>query len=223
MKKFLINAFRIFVSWNAAVISAIILFFAAGHHFWWSALGGVGFYLLTSFLIKRRTNRTTAAGVMKEEKAYVKQQIKEARRKINKIGMSRFKVRSITALQTISKIHTLSKKVLAMVENDASRYRSAQNFFNSYLDSTVTIVEKYTHLASQPVKSKEMYIKIRETEELMTKLSSKMENDLLGILSEDVMTLDVELKLLEQTMEETTAAKDYRTLELPKKEKEYLQ
>jgi 5-bromo-4-chloroindolyl phosphate hydrolysis protein len=152
--------------------------------------------------MKRKADKIVTSDLLKEEKDYIRSELKEADKKIKRIGRARFKVRSLVTWNQISRIYAASQKILAAVEQDPRRFRAAQSFFITTLDSAVTIIEKYIYLVRQPVRSHEMNEAIRNAEGLLRELAASTEQELLRILSDDVFDLDVEIKMLKQALEQ---------------------
>jgi 5-bromo-4-chloroindolyl phosphate hydrolysis protein len=202
MRKTLMTLWRLFVSWNIGFIGAVIAFFVFDYQFFLSFLSGTTLMVITFFYMKRKADKVIASDFLKEEKAYIRSQLKETQKKIKRIGRARFKVRSFVMWNKISRIYSNAQKILAAVEQEPRRFRAAQSFFITTLDSAVTIIEKYVYLTSQPVRNQEMNEAIRNTEKLLDELATSTEQELLRILSEDVFDLDVEVKLLKQALEQ---------------------
>jgi 5-bromo-4-chloroindolyl phosphate hydrolysis protein len=193
---------RLFVSWNIGLIGAIIVFFVFDYQFFLSFLSGTALMVITSAYMKRKADKIVTSDLLKEEKDYIRSQLKEAGKKIKRIGRARFRVRSLVTWNRISRIYVASQKILAAAEQDPRRFRAAQSFFITTLDSAVTMIEKYIYLVRQPVRSQEMNEAIRNAEELLGELAASTEQELLRILSDDVFDLDVEVKLLKQALEQ---------------------
>ncbi|RAK16599.1 5-bromo-4-chloroindolyl phosphate hydrolysis protein [Anoxybacillus vitaminiphilus] len=219
MRKALKTLWRLFVSWNIGLIGAIVVFFVFDYQFFLSFLSGTVLMVITSAYMKRKEDKIVASDLFKEEKDYIRSELKEADKKIKRMGRARFKVRSLVIWNHISRIYTASRKILDAVEQDPRRFRAAQSFFITTLDSAVTMIEKYIYLVRQPVRSQEMNEAIRNAEELLRELAASTEQELLRILSDDVFDLDVEVKLLKQALEQP---KEENVLQWQrKKEEEY--
>jgi len=200
LRKFIKKLWRIFVSWNIGLFSAIIAFFLADFEIIPSLLFGGGTMFVTYFYMKRKDNCLLRSDLAKGEKDYIREQMKIARNKISRIGKNRFKVRSLKAWSDISRVYTIANKILASVEEDPRRFRSAQNFFITKLDPAIEIIEKYIYLASQPVRNSEINEAIHNAELALKKLAHSAEREFVDILKEDIEELDIEVKLLQQEL-----------------------
>lgn len=217
MKRFFMMLWRLFVSWNVGLLVAVVTFFLFNYQFFLSFLSGTAAMVITSMYMKRRAHRIVAGHLLKEEKEYIRSQLAEARKKWKRIRRTRFNVRSLVMWQKISRIATTVEKMIRAVEQYPHKFRVAQSFFINELDLAVTIIEKYVYLVNQPVRNEEMKEALWKTERLLDELVKSAEQRLLELLSDDVFDLNVETKLLEQSLEQQ---KQSATTEWGK-EKEY--
>ncbi|SFA49762.1 5-bromo-4-chloroindolyl phosphate hydrolysis protein [Parageobacillus thermantarcticus] len=201
MKQLLKTLWRWFVSWNVGVIVAVATFFLADFHFFSSFFSGMGAMVVTSMIMKKRDGRL-AGNLLKEEKAYIRAQLGEARKKWKRMRIARFRVRSLVMWQKISRICAVVDKMIRAVEQHPHQFRLAQSFFLNELSTAVTMIEKYVYLTNQPVRNQEMKEMLWKTERLLDELAASAEQRLLEILSNDVFDLKVEAKLLEQSLEQ---------------------
>ncbi|MBB5323116.1 5-bromo-4-chloroindolyl phosphate hydrolysis protein [Anoxybacillus tepidamans] len=202
MKRLFMTLWRWFVSWNVGFVTAIIAFFLFDYQFFLSFVSGTAAMLATSVYMKRKARRIVANGLLKEEKDYIRTQLAEAWKKWKRMRRARLKVRSLVMWQKISHISATVEKMIRAVEQHPQKFRIAQSFFIHELDSAVTMIEKYVYLIHQPVRNAEMKEVLRKTEQLLDELIAAAEKRLLEILSDDVFDLQVETKLLEQSLEQ---------------------
>lgn len=214
MKKFLFSIIRIFTSWMVGIATTGIVYFSTDISFLLSLIAGVGGYYVTSTLMRRKFRKMLGSDVMKEKKIYQLKELRKARLKIYKIGKSRYKIRSVYMWQMVTKIYKTLLKMVAIAQREPERFRSVQSVFNNYLDSLITILDKYTVLSNQQVKNHDILLAIKKTEETLEEISKTLENNMLAILESDVMDLDVELTVLKQSLDKTTA--NINDLDYPK-------
>jgi 5-bromo-4-chloroindolyl phosphate hydrolysis protein len=162
----------------------------------------IGLMVVMSLLFIISSVRRHYQNPYREEIAYVRHQVKEARKQLRTIGSYRFKIRSVHMWTELSKLYKVGKSIIEMVEKEPARYKDVQPFFTNYLQSTVTVIERYMFLLSKPTKSIEVKESLHEAEDMLRGLSGKYEHLLTNALSQDKLTLDVELKVLKQAFEE---------------------
>ncbi|MBB6176474.1 5-bromo-4-chloroindolyl phosphate hydrolysis protein [Anoxybacillus tengchongensis] len=195
MKRVIRTIWRWFVSWNVGLFSALISLFAFRLPFLISFLIGGSIGIMYSFYMKK-----------KEEKHYPSKddRLKEAKKKVRTIGQSLWRVRSVAMFSKLSRLYSICQKMIEIVEKQPDRLAVAQPFFNTTLDSIVTIINKYIYLMRQPVKNDEIRQAIGEAEQALDLALTKAENQLLDMLEEDLFDLQTEVKLMKHTI---TAAK----------------
>lgn len=202
MKHLLKTLWRWFVSWNIGVVVAVVVFFLADFHILPSFLSGMGAMFVTSAIMKRRNHRITAQGILKEEKTYIRSQLDEARKQWKQMRRARYRIRSLVMWQKISRLCAMVDKMIRAVQQHPHQFRIAQSFFLNELPMAATMIDKYVYLANQPVRSQEMKEALWKTERLLDELVATAEKRLLEILSNYVFALQVETKMLEQSLEQ---------------------
>lgn len=199
MKRFMLQSFIVIVSFNFAVVGFFIAFLLTGNQLQLGILGAFAGFLFSYWALKRKLlPNNDLDKVERKEKKYVQLQIRQAKEKAKKINSSRFRVRSLFVYQTITKISKISTKIIKMVEKEPVRYRTAQNFFHQHLDSSAIITEKYVHLLNQPVRTHEVSLALRETEDALKQLERNMEKEMMSVLSGDMNHLNTEIRLMNQ-------------------------
>lgn len=128
------------------------------------------------------------------------ERLKDAKKKVRKIGQSLWRIRSVAMFSKLSRLYSICQKIIEIVEKQPDRLAVAQPFFNTTLDSIVTIIDKYIYLTKQPVKSEEIRQAIHEAEEALSLALTKAENELLDMLEEDLFDLKTEVKLVKHTI-----------------------
>ncbi len=91
-------------------------------------------------------------------------------------------------------------KILAEIRRDPDDLKRARQFLSYYLDSTITILEKYEKLTANPVRDDKIKSSIARVEAMLDTIGKAFEKQLANLLSNDVMDLDAELALLENTI-----------------------
>lgn len=77
----------------------------------------------------------------------------------------------------------------------------AQEFYYSHLDSLVDIIEKYTFLASQPVKDAELVKSLNDTKQTLDDIVELIEDDLRNMIDNDIDTLQFELEVAKKSID----------------------
>ncbi|KOO46305.1 5-bromo-4-chloroindolyl phosphate hydrolysis family protein [Priestia koreensis] len=197
------------IKWSSSAGGIGLLSIPAFHYgldmnMWLSAVSGVGVSgaLMTTtggaLVIKKLTKRDP----YKEEIAYIKHQVREAKKHLKMIGSSRFKVRSVTMWMQLTKLYKVAKSIIDMVDKEPIRYVDTQPFFQTYLPSTVTVIERYLFLATKPTKNIEVRDALRDAEEMIDEMVNKYDRLLKKALESDMENLNIELKILKDAFED---------------------
>ncbi|SIQ40000.1 5-bromo-4-chloroindolyl phosphate hydrolysis protein [Alkalispirochaeta americana] len=91
-------------------------------------------------------------------------------------------------------------RILSEIRQDPQNLQKARKFLDYYLDATITVVERYGGLANRGVRSPEMDSALHRAEASLDTIRIAYEKQLLQLVEDDVMDLDVELRVLEQTI-----------------------
>lgn len=92
------------------------------------------------------------------------------------------------------------EKILAEVKRDPLDLPEAKQFLSYYLDTTINILEKYVKLSSQNVKDSGIKSSLEKVSGTLDMLVSAFDKQLTKLLSNDKMSLDTDLELLEKTI-----------------------
>lgn len=168
------------------------------------------FYALAAggmiYIIWQRVHTTRnlrELGLTRKEYRFITNNLKEARQKITRLRRSMRSVASlrqvkqnVEILYTVHKIYTNTKK-------EPRRFYKAEQFYYKHLDSLVELVEKYAFLSSQPAKTVELNVSLKETRQMISHLNEQIKRDLQMMLTDDLETLQFELSVAKQSMEKT--------------------
>jgi len=193
MKRFIRTIWRWFVSWNVGLFSALISLLAFRLPFPVSFLIGASIGVMYSIYMKKKEKKHVSHR-SKDER------LKDAKKKVRKIGQSLWRIRSISMFSKLSRLYSICQKMVEIAEKQPDRLAVAQPFFNTTLDSIVTIIDKYIYLMKQPVKNDDIRQAISEAEQALDLALTKAENQLLDMLEEDLFDLQTEVKLVKHTI-----------------------
>jgi 5-bromo-4-chloroindolyl phosphate hydrolysis protein len=164
-----------------------------------SFLLSIGTGVVTYFVIKQLQFRwwLKKQALTVKDFRYIKKNLKEAKEKIKRLQKQQLKVRSLGAFKQVFELNRLTRRIFTIVQKQPKRFYLAESFFFYHLDSVVELSEKYTFLAAQPGKNKEVFLSLQQTRSTLDDLIDSLEKDLHAVLSEDMDTLQYELKFAE--------------------------
>ena len=171
-------------------------------------LGGTGVYLLLGRILNRqylKENRIT-----RREYKYIRNNLKEAKEKINRLQKAVLRIRNFPDMKQNYEVIKLVNKIYSTTKKEPKRFFKAEQFYFTNLDSIVEITEKYALLHSQPAKTPELKISLKETRLTIDKLTDSLENDLYRVLEDDIDDLQFELDVAKKTIERLPLDKDHK-------------
>lgn len=101
----------------------------------------------------------------------------------------------------LERIIILSEKMIEEEKNDSRDSSQLISFYNNYLPSTVTIVAKYIELSRKTNKSDAVHEALQKCEKSLTTIEQAFEKQLTNLLDNDILDLDVEVSVLEQSLQ----------------------
>lgn len=171
-------------------------------------LGGTGVYLLLGWILNRQYLKEN--GITRREYKYIRNNLKEAKEKINRLQKAVLRMRNFSDMKQNYEVIKLVNKIYSTTKKEPKRFFKAEKFYFSNLDSIVEITEKYAFLHSQPAKTPELKISLKETRLTIDKLTDSLENDLYRVLEDDIDDLQFELDVAKKTMERLPLDKDHK-------------
>lgn len=135
---------------------------------------------------------------------YRKMMIRQAQKQIRELHLYKYKIRSFHHSRHIDALYKIANEILKIVKANPERYNEARRFFTEYMESTLTIVKKYTMLLRQPVQDESVKQSLAQSEQALAEMKEMFEKELLDILSKDQMRLDMELEYVKHTLRNGT-------------------
>jgi hypothetical protein len=95
----------------------------------------------------------------------------------------------------------LAEKIMTNLKENPKDVKRARQFLNYYLNATCTILQRYTELASRNIKSPEVGQTLTKVEGILDSIQHAFEQQLVAAAQDEILDLDTEMKLLEQTLQ----------------------
>ncbi|MDQ0214332.1 5-bromo-4-chloroindolyl phosphate hydrolysis protein [Oikeobacillus pervagus] len=161
-------------------------------------LTSVALYQMIKWITRRRFLKEN--NITRQEYAYIKRNLKEAKEKLKRLNKVFIKIRNIQTFKQMIEIHRLVKRIFSIVKREPRRFYQAENFFFRHLDSVVEIAEKYAFLSQQPVKNEQLYHSLSESSITLDELTKSLEKDLYVVLQSDIEHLSIELDVAKHSL-----------------------
>lgn len=187
-----------FFTFDVGILSSLLIGLA----------GGTLVYLLLGGFFNRQFLKEN--GISRREYKYIKQNLKEAKEKINRLQKAALRIHNLSDIKQNFEMIRLVNKIYSTTKKEPRRFFKAEQFYFTNLDSIVELTEKYALLHSQPAKTSELTISLKETRLMIDKLTDSLENDLYKVLEDDIDDLHFELDVAKKTINRLPENKDNR-------------
>jgi 5-bromo-4-chloroindolyl phosphate hydrolysis protein len=209
MNPFLAFLVRSFVAIPITVITWLLSFFAFNQTFLLATgmaiAAGIATHLVLSLVMK--TKFLNKHQLTRREYQYIRKNLVEAKRKMNRLNKSLFQIRDISSVRQRIDILRITKKIQKMTVKEPKRFYQAEEFYFSHLDSVVELTEKYGFLTVQPKKNMEINQSLIETRQTLNELTKVLEEDLYRVISDDVDHLNFEIDVAKHTIKKQKDSK----------------
>lgn len=138
--------------------------------------------------------------VVLAQETEVKEAVAEGRGRLAEIRALGKALKKPSVVALVDQVAEMAERVLTEVETNPKELKQARQFLSYYLDSTLKILTLYVDLGSQNLNDEKIQGSLSRVESLLMTLRDAFENQLKRLLSNDVMDLDTEIALLEQTI-----------------------
>lgn len=202
MNSFFSFLVRTLVAIPITVISWFVCMFSFDQTFFLSSSISLGVGFITYWLlgIYMKFLFVKQQGLSTKEFRYITKNIKEAKKKMDRLQKALFSIRHIPSLKQRIDLLRVTKKIFSLTKSDPKRFYRAEQFYFSHLDSAVELTEKYVFLSSQPKKSLEVQKALSDTRKTLNELLLSIEQDLYQMLANDIDQLHFELDVAKHSM-----------------------
>lgn len=195
MKSIPLAFLRMFIGVNGFFIMFLVMFFGYDQPFLLGAIGGLAAAYIGSIGVKWLFTKRFLKknGITLKDYQYIDKNLKDAKFKIKRLQKTQFQVRSLGAFKQILELNRLARRIYSIVRKEPKKFYKSEQFFFYHLDSVVELSEKYTYLATQPIKNDQVFQSIKDAKRTLHSLEDSLQEDLMNVLSDDIQTLDFEL------------------------------
>ncbi|MHC0037507.1 5-bromo-4-chloroindolyl phosphate hydrolysis family protein [Pseudoneobacillus sp. C159] len=185
------------------VTGTVLLTSLFGFHLGWysigaAALGGGLAYGITGAISTTRFLKRNQ--LTRKEYRYIKKNLQEAKKKINRLNKVTFSLRHISSLKQRIEAYRITNKIYKLTKREPKRFYKAERFYFSHLDSVLELTEKYAFLSTSPTKNNELEYSLSETRRTLNELTELIEQDLYYVLSDDIDHLNFEIDVAKHNL-----------------------
>ncbi|HVP18470.1 MAG TPA: 5-bromo-4-chloroindolyl phosphate hydrolysis family protein [Spirochaetia bacterium] len=177
-----------------------VLYLALGVPLPFAAIGAGAGYVAGRFLMARAGAGAGEIGLEEDDRAAAEiiasadAQLKTFRGLISSVDKPEVRAK-------IQHLADLAEQIVDRVRENHRDAKRVRQFLNYYLGATVTIVQRYVDLGSRRNASGEIGAALAKVESMLDPIERVFEQQLAASAQDEVLDLDTELKLLEQTLQ----------------------
>lgn len=127
--------------------------------------------------------------------------LKDGERKLTQMRSFSYKITNYDVRKKIVYICDVAEKIFETVKKNPEDVRTGQQFSSYYLDPTIKILRKYVELSEHKAYSAEVQSRLDHVETVLERVQSAFEKQLSNLLRNEMLDLDTEIALLEETIE----------------------
>jgi 5-bromo-4-chloroindolyl phosphate hydrolysis protein len=176
-----------------------IVFLLVGLNFFVSLGIGVAGFVAASlvFASKKKEVEFIVEGISLEKYNEI---LAQGQEKLKILGSFIARVKDVEVKKKIKEITDVVEKIFADIKKDPKDIKPAREFLTYYLDTTINILNRYADISSQDIRSKKIVEMLDKVEGLLDAIKKAFEKQLEKLLSDDILDLDSDIKVLEQTI-----------------------
>ena len=177
-----------------------VLYLALGVPLPFAAIGAGAGYVAGKLLMSRARQGPGGIGLEEDDRAAAdmiasaEEQLKTFRDLIPSVEKPEVRAK-------IQHLADLAGQIVDRVREDHRDAKRVRQFLNYYLGATVTIIQRYVDLGSRRNASGEIGASLAKVESMLDPIQRVFEQQLAASAQDEVLDLDTELKLLEQTLQ----------------------
>ena len=153
----------------------------------------VYFTLNKGILLFQQSKRAKELRISRKEYLHIDEQLTKASKQAQALTQKYVQVRSVKSFRSIYDMSKLSKRIIAIVKQDPSKFYLIEDFFYAHLPSALELADKYALLTKEQVTGTDIHLALNDARNTLKGLHETMELDLKQALSNDIESLRLEL------------------------------
>lgn len=134
------------------------------------------------------------------DQAGIDRVIKEGQAKVDRLHELAKATAGAESKEKVERLAGIAREIIDDLKEQPGDIKRARQFLNYYLDTTIRILERYTDISNKNVKSSEAAASLRKVESMLDGVQAVFEKQLAGLMQDDILDLDTELTLLQNTL-----------------------
>jgi 5-bromo-4-chloroindolyl phosphate hydrolysis protein len=126
--------------------------------------------------------------------------IREGQEKVDRLHKLAGATTGAESRKKVEGLAILAQKIIDDLKEQPGDIKRARQFLNYYLDTTIRILERFTEISGKNVQSAEVAASLEKVESMLDSIHAVFEKQLAGLMQDDILDLDTELTLLQNTL-----------------------
>lgn len=183
---------------------AFLTSFLWGGSFLFAMIASLGIFMVSWFLLSPRKKE--------EENSLVSSKLQEeilsmGKRNVQEMAVWVAQIKDPQVRAHAERILSLARKILKDVERDPKDIPLAKSFLNYHVQAVAKIMRQYVELTEKSSEESSVRETLHRVESSLQQIKLAFEQQYEKLLANDVLDLDAELKVLEQTIQMETGRK----------------
>jgi 5-bromo-4-chloroindolyl phosphate hydrolysis protein len=160
-------------------------------------LGGAAFIASSILFSKNKDIEIVVDGITREKYNEI---LESGSKKLKIMKGYLTQVNNAEVKEKIRQIGDVVEKIFDDLKKDPKDVKAAREFLNYYLDTTINIINRYIDISNRNIQTAKIKETLTRVEGLLDTIKQAFEKQLAKLLNDDLLDLDTEIKVLEQTM-----------------------
>lgn len=174
-----------------------------------SIVFGVLGLIAGSLIFRKRKKPEIEMAVQGVTQEMISEALKEGQEKLSKLRAYSAKIVHREIKIKTDSICDTTSKILEDIKQDPKDYKTARQFLNYYLDSTLKILQRYVEISGHGATSSEIQSVLKKVENTLSTIDSAFKKQLAKLMEDDVLDLDTEITVLKRTIEMEGLGEDF--------------
>ena len=162
-------------------------------------IGAVGYG--AGLLVFRRSARSIDVAIPGVSREMITTALHEGEQKVAELKALSPRLSDGSVRARFDAIVAAAGSILEDLRKNPKDIRAARQFLTYYLETTIKIVTRYADLAEKKLDSADIQESLRKVEAMLDMIRAAFEKQHARLLEDDVMDLDAEMSLLQQTIQ----------------------
>lgn len=187
-------------SWQTLVPAGLLfglLFFVLRFPLIFSALAGTALFFAVDYLLKKRQ---TAANENPAASKSPNDLLQKARLQLNQLEDQIPRIQNVELQALLRQICSIARRILQKLDEKPALINEVRRFITYYLEATHNLLAKYLRVQNDPGSPQQSSERTQRLQQTLQTVATSFQRQLEKLLGNEWVDLDIEMKVLEQTL-----------------------